>query len=46
MLSISAAELADRAPQAELQTLPHGHFDLYDGTSVPIERDFLVRTLL
>lgn len=41
-----ASELADRAPQAELKTLPHGHFDLYDGISIPIEREFLVRTLV
>lgn len=41
-----AAELADRAPQAQLETLPQGHFDLYDGASIPIERDFLVRVLL
>jgi uncharacterized protein len=40
-----AADLADRAPHAELKTLPHGHFDLYDGASIPIEREFLVRTL-
>jgi uncharacterized protein len=41
-----AAEMADRATQAELETLPHGHFDLYDGASIPIEREFLARTLL
>jgi len=41
-----ATELADRAPRAQLETLPHGHFDLYDGASIPIERGFLVRTLL
>jgi len=40
-----AAELADRAPNAELETLPHGHFDLYEGVSTPIERDFLARML-
>lgn len=41
-----AAELADRAPQTTLETLPHGHFDLYDGASIPIERNFLAQTLL
>lgn len=41
-----AAELAGRAPKAELKTLPHGHFDLYDGASVPIEREFLAINLL
>jgi uncharacterized protein len=41
-----AAELADRAPQAELKTLPQGHFDLYDGVSIATERDFIVRALL
>ena len=40
-----AAELADRAPRSELKTLPQGHFDLYDGASIPIERNFLARTL-
>lgn len=40
-----ASELADRAPRADLKTLPHGHFDLYNGASIPIERDFLARTL-
>lgn len=40
-----AADLAARAPQAELKALPHGHFDLYDGVSIPVEREFLVRTL-
>jgi uncharacterized protein len=40
-----AGELADRAPRAELQTLPHGHFDLYDGASIPIEHEFLARVL-
>lgn len=41
-----AAELADRAPKAELNTLPRAHFDLYDGASIPTEREFLARTLL
>lgn len=40
-----AAELADRAPDARLEVLPHGHFDLYDGASIPIEREFLAQTL-
>lgn len=41
-----ATELADRAPNAHLETLPHAHFDLYDGASIPIERDFLAGLLL
>lgn len=41
-----AAELADRAARAELKTLPHGHFDLYDGASIPHEREFLARELV
>lgn len=41
-----AAELADLGPQAELKILPYGHFDLYDGISIPTEREFLARTLL
>ncbi len=38
-----AAELADRAPRARLETFPCGHFDLYEGESVPAEIEFLVR---
>lgn len=41
-----AAELARLAPQAELVTLPHGHFDLYDGASIAAEAEFLVRCLV
>jgi pimeloyl-ACP methyl ester carboxylesterase len=41
-----AAELANRAPNAHFEMLPHGHFDLYDGTSIPTEREFLARALL
>jgi pimeloyl-ACP methyl ester carboxylesterase len=40
-----AAELADRAPRGELRTLPHGHFDLYDGASIPVESEFLTGAL-
>jgi uncharacterized protein len=36
-----AEELADRAPNAELKTFPSGHFDLYDGLSIPTETEFL-----
>jgi pimeloyl-ACP methyl ester carboxylesterase len=40
-----AAELAGRAPAAELKTYPSGHFDLYDGLSVSTEADFLIEEL-
>lgn len=40
-----AAELAERAPSAELKTYPSGHFDLYDGLSIPAEVEFLSRAL-
>ncbi|HEU4462433.1 MAG TPA: alpha/beta hydrolase [Solirubrobacterales bacterium] len=40
-----AAELANRAPNAHFETLPHAHFDLYDGVSIPTERDFLLQVL-
>lgn len=40
-----AAELARRAPDAELKAYPNGHFDLYDGLSIPAEADFLARVL-
>jgi pimeloyl-ACP methyl ester carboxylesterase len=40
-----AAELAERAPAAELKTYPSGHFDLYDGLSIPAETEFLVHEL-
>lgn len=40
-----AAELAERAPQGELVRFPHGHFDLYDGASIPAEAEFLARRL-
>jgi uncharacterized protein len=40
-----AAELARRAPKARLETFPSGHFDLYDGLSVPAETQFLQRFL-
>jgi len=38
-----AAELAERAPKGELASFPSGHFDLYDGLSIPTEADFLTR---
>lgn len=41
-----AAELAERAPSAELKTYPSGHFDLYDGLSIPAEADFLTEKLV
>jgi dienelactone hydrolase len=41
-----AAELVDRAPAAELRTYPSGHFDLYDGLSLPAETEFLETSLL
>jgi pimeloyl-ACP methyl ester carboxylesterase len=40
-----AAELARRAPAAELASFECGHFDLYAGRSVDAEADFLVRHL-
>lgn len=40
-----AAQVAERAPRGALALLPHGHFDLYDGASIAVERDFLVRIL-
>lgn len=40
-----ATELAERAPNAQLKTYPSGHFDLYDGLSIPAEADFLTRVL-
>jgi dienelactone hydrolase len=40
-----AAELAHRAPAGTLATFPCGHFDLYDGESIPTEADFLTRHL-
>lgn len=40
-----AAELAERAPDAKLKTYPNGHFDLYDGLSIPAETEFLTRVL-
>jgi fermentation-respiration switch protein FrsA (DUF1100 family) len=40
-----AAELARRAPAAELRTFECGHFDLYGGQSIPAEADFLRRHL-
>ncbi len=36
-----AAELAARAPRAELKTFCCGHFDLYDGVSIAAEAEFL-----
>ncbi|HEX5929725.1 MAG TPA: alpha/beta fold hydrolase [Solirubrobacterales bacterium] len=36
-----AAELAARAPRAELETLPCGHFELYEGAGIRAEADFL-----
>jgi pimeloyl-ACP methyl ester carboxylesterase len=41
-----AAELAERAPAGELQLLPCGHFDLYDGAYIGAEASFLRRHLL
>ncbi len=38
-----AAELAERARDATLTIFPCGHFDLYDGVSIPAETEFLVR---
>jgi len=40
-----AAELARRAPAGTLETFPCGHFDLYDGESIPVEAEFLARHL-
>lgn len=40
-----AAELARRAPRGELELLPLGHFDLYDGASIDLEAAFLGRHL-
>ncbi len=40
-----AAGLADRVLHAELRTYPSGHFDLYDGLSIPAEAEFLTRIL-
>jgi pimeloyl-ACP methyl ester carboxylesterase len=40
-----AAELARRAPAAELETLPCGHFDLYAGAGAEVETEFLLRAL-
>jgi pimeloyl-ACP methyl ester carboxylesterase len=40
-----AAELARRAPEGELELLPLGHFDLYDGASIDLEAAFLSRHL-
>lgn len=40
-----AAELARRAPAAELVTFECGHFDLYAGAGVGAEADFLGRQL-
>lgn len=39
-----AAALAERAPDATLADFPCGHFDLYDGLSIPAEAEFLART--
>jgi uncharacterized protein len=36
-----AAELAGRAPRGELELLPLGHFDLYDGAGTELEARFL-----
>lgn len=36
-----AAELAARAPAGELELLPLGHFDLYEGASTEVEAGFL-----
>jgi len=40
-----AAELARRAPQGELELLPLGHFDIYDGAGIALEAAFLGRHL-
>jgi pimeloyl-ACP methyl ester carboxylesterase len=40
-----AAELANRAPAAELEAFECGHFDLYCGRSIPAEAEFLRRHL-
>jgi pimeloyl-ACP methyl ester carboxylesterase len=40
-----AAELARRAPRGQLERLPGGHFDLYDGAGIEIETSFLARHL-
>jgi len=40
-----AAEVAARAPNGECELLPLGHFDLYDGASIPAEADFLRRVV-
>ena len=40
-----AAELARRLPEAELETVEGGHFDLYAGRSIAVEADFLSRHL-
>jgi pimeloyl-ACP methyl ester carboxylesterase len=36
-----AAEVARRAAEGTLKTLPCGHFDLYDGASIALEAGFL-----
>lgn len=38
-----AAELARRAPAGEIELLPVGHFDLYEGASIEAEARFLSR---
>jgi pimeloyl-ACP methyl ester carboxylesterase len=38
-----AAELARRAPAGEIELLPVGHFDLYEGASIAAEASFLSR---
>ena len=40
-----ATELAARAPRGEVEGFPCGHFDLYDGLSIPAETAFLTREL-
>jgi pimeloyl-ACP methyl ester carboxylesterase len=40
-----AVELSKRAPKGELKMFAAGHFDLYDGASIPAETEFLMRHL-
>jgi fermentation-respiration switch protein FrsA (DUF1100 family) len=40
-----AAEVAERAPRGTLESVPCGHFDLYDGAGIPAEAAFLEREI-
>lgn len=40
------ARVMRERPEAELKTFPSGHFELYDGLSIPAETEFLETSLL